>query len=219
MKLRKLLAIMACLGVLAPTARLDAQTLADIAREAKRKNQESTRSVITNDEMPSAAGFASIRLLRQTPNPPSLAPYESTPMPLVEAMLDFAGVRRDEVVFDIGSGDGRIVIVAAKVFGARGVGIEINSDLVALSREKIEENGLTERVRILHANALDVDLSAADVVTLYLTPDGLTLLRPHLEATLRPGTRVVCNTFPVKEWTPTRVERLRNHTVYLYHIP
>lgn len=219
MTLRKLLVVAAGLAALWPAPSLHAQTLADVARETKRKKQESARPVITNDEMPSAAGFPAIQLLRQTPNPPSLAPYESTSMPLVEAMLELAGVRRDEVVFDIGSGDGRIVIVAAEVFGARGVGIEIDSDLVALSRMKIEEKGLTERVRIFHANALDVDLSAADVVTLYLTPDGLTLLRPHLEATLRPGTRVVCNTFPVKEWTPTRVERLRNHTVYLYHIP
>jgi len=217
MRFRQLLVLAAGL-IFALAFNVRAQTLADVAREAKQKKKESARPVITNDEMPSTASFASIRLLRQTPNPPSLAPYESTSMPLVEAMLEFAGVRRDELVFDIGSGDGRIVIVAAEVFGARGVGIEIDSELVALSRQKIEERGLKDRVRILHANALDVDLSAADVVTLYLTPDGLTLLRPHLEATLRSGTRVVANTFPVKEWTPTRVERLQGHTVYLYHV-
>lgn len=217
MRFRKVLTVAAGLAAFWLAPGLCAQTLADIAREAKQKGQNSSRRVYTNDDLRS--GIPAIRLLRETVNPPSLAPYEPTSMPLVEAMLQFAGVRRDELVFDIGSGDGRIVIMAAEIFGARGVGIEIDSGLVARSRKTIEEKGLTERVRIIHANALDVDLSSADVVTLYLTPDGIDQLRPHLEATLRSGTRVVCNAFPVKEWTPTRVERLENHMVYLYYVP
>jgi len=196
----------------------DKQSLAEIAAEAKRKKQESTRPIVTNEEMP-AAGLPGIQLLRQSANPPSLAPYEPTPMPLVEAMLQLADVQSDDVVFDIGSGDGRIVIAAAELFRARAVGIEIDSDLAARSRKTIEEKGLTERVRIIHANALDVDLSPADVVTLYLTPDGLRLLRPHLEATLRPGTRVVCRTFEIDGWTPERIERRENEPVFLYRVP
>ena len=195
-----------------------AQTLAEIAAEAKRKKQESTRPVLSNEEMP-AAGLPSIKLLRQSPNPPSLAPYEATPMPAVEALLEVAGVRKDEVVFDIGSGDGRIVIAAAEHFGAFGVGIEIDSDLVARSRKTIEEKGLTERVSIIHANALDVDLSAADVVTLYIAPEGMRLLRPHLEATLRPGTRVVSRRSEMEGWTAAHIERREGDAIYLYRVP
>jgi len=215
--------ILAVAALAAPFAALgrpqDKQTLAEIAAEAKRKKQESTRPVVTNEEMPAAAGFPGSQLLRQSANPPSLAPYEPTPMPLVEAMLELAEVQSDDVVFDIGSGDGRIVIAAAELFRARAVGIEIDSDLVARSRKTVEEKGLSEQVRIVHANALDVDLSPADVVTLYLTPDGLRLLRPHLEATLRSGTRVVCRTFEIDGWTPERIERRENEPVFLYRVP
>ena len=215
--------ILAVAALAAPFAALgrpqDKQSLAEIAAEAKRKKQESTRPVVTNEEMPAAAGFPGIQLLRQSANPPSLAPYEPTPMPLVEAMLELAEVQSDDVVFDIGSGDGRIVIAAAELFRARAVGIEIDSDLVARSRKTVEEKGLSEQVRIVHANALDVDLSPADVVTLYLTPDGLRLLRPHLEATLRSGTRVVCRTFEIDGWTPERIERRENEPVFLYRVP
>ncbi|MGH9780031.1 MAG: SAM-dependent methyltransferase [Candidatus Acidiferrales bacterium] len=196
----------------------DKQSLAEIAAEAKRKKQESTRPVLTNEEMP-AAGLPSIKLLRQSSDPPSLAPYEATPLPAVEALLEVAGVGKDEVVFDIGSGDGRIVIAAAEHFGAFGVGIEIDSDLVARSRKTIEEKGLTERVRIIHANALDVDLSAADVVTLYIAPEGMRLLRPHLEATLRPGTRVVSRRSEMEGWTPAHIERREGDAIYLYRVP
>lgn len=215
--------ILAVAALAAPFAALgrpqDKQTLAEIAAEAKRKKQESTRPVVTNEEMPAAAGFPGIQLLRQSANPPSLAPYEPTPMPLVEAMLELAEVQSDDVVFDIGSGDGRIVIAAAELFRARAVGIEIDSDLVTRSRKTVEEKGLSEQVRIVHANALDVDLSPADVVTLYLTPDGLRLLRPHLEATLRSGTRVVCRTFEIDGWTAERIERRENEPVFLYRVP
>ena len=197
----------------------DKQSLAEIAAEAKRKKQESTRPIVTNEEMPAAASFTGVKLLRQSANPPSLAPYEATPMPAVEALLDVAEVRKDEVVFDIGSGDGRIVIAAAELFGALGVGIEIDADLVARSRKTIEEKGLTERVRIIHANALDVDLSAADVVTLYIAPEGIRILRPHLEATLRPGTRVVSRRSEVEGWTPARIERREGDSIYLYRVP
>jgi tRNA G46 methylase TrmB len=199
-----------------------AQSLTEIAAEAKRKKQESTRPLLTNDELRAAAagaGLPGVRLLGKSANPPSLAPYEATPMPAVEALLEVAEVRKGEVVFDIGSGDGRIVIAAAELFGALGVGIEIDSDLVARSRKTIEEKGLTERVRILHANALDVDLSAADVVTLYIAPEGMRILRPHLEATLRPGTRVVSRRAEMEGWTPVRVERREGDPVFLYRMP
>ncbi len=197
----------------------DKQSLAEIAAEAKRKKQESTRPVVTNEEMPAAAGFPAVRLLREGRNPTSLSGYAPTPMPVVEAMLELAGVNEGDIVFDIGSGDGRIVIAAAELRGARAVGIELDAELVAISRKLVEEKGLGERVRILHANALDVDLSPATVVMLYLTPDGQQLLLPHLSATLRPGTVVVCHEFGLRAWTPVEHRRVLGRTISLYRSP
>lgn len=215
--LRRVLLAAAFLAALCPPA--EGQSLAEIAAEAKRKKQESTRPVLTNEEMPAAAGLPGIQLLQQSPNPPSLAPFVPTPMPIVEAMLELANVRPDDIVFDIGSGDGRIVIAAAERFGAFGVGIEIDPDLVARSRRAIEEKGLTERVRILHANALDVDLSPADIVTFFLTPVGNETLRPHLEETLRPGIRVVSRDFRIAGWTLLEERLVMGATLYLYRVP
>ena len=203
-----------------------AQTLAEIAAEAKRKKQESTRPVLTNDNLPgqplgpsAGTGLPAIRQLELNPDRPSLAPFVPTPMPIVEAMLELANVRPDDIVFDIGSGDGRIVIAAAERFGALGVGIEIDPDLVARSRKTIEERGLTERVRIIHANALDVDLRPADIVTLFLTPTGNETLRPHLEETLRPGIPVVSRDFRIAEWTLLEERVVMGATLYLYRVP
>ena len=216
MRFRKLLVAAAGLSVLLLAMTLGAQTLADVAREAKQKNQNSSRRVWTNDDL--RTGIPPIRLLRETVNPPSLAPFEASAQTVVAAMLGIAGVQPDELVIDVGSGDGRIVIMAAEQFKARGVGIEIDETLVAVSRQTIQQKGLEERVRIVQANALDVDLSPADVVTLYLTPRGLETLRPHLERTLRPGTRVVSNTFEVPGWTPAQTAEVEGKPIFLYRI-
>lgn len=196
------------------------KSLAEIAAEAKRKKQESTRPVITNEELGSARpGLPAVHVRRPSEYVPALAPYVPTPMRVVEEMLALAGVQPDETVFDIGSGDGRIVIAAAEQFGAFGVGIEIDSGLVGRSRKTIEEKGLADRVRILHANALDVDLSAADVVTLYLTDPGNEVLRPHLERTLRSGTRVVSHQFPFPTWTLADRRTVEGRRIFLYVLP
>ena len=216
MRFRKLLVAAAGLAALGPALNLHAQTLADVAREAKQKNQSSSRRVYTNDDLRS--GIPAIRLLRQTVNPPSLGIYEGTPPAVVTAMLQLAGVEPQDLVFDIGSGDGRIVIAAAEQFQARGVGIELDDSMVALSQQTIHERGLEERVRIIHANALDVDLSPADVVTLFLPPNGMALLRPHLERTLRPGTRVVSNTVELPGWVPQQTETAEGRKLFLYRV-
>lgn len=193
-----------------------AQSLGDLARESQRKKEQSTRKVWTNDDL--GTGFPQIDLLGRATDPPLLAPFEASPLPVVEAMLELAGVRPGELVFDLGSGDGRIVIMAAEKFGARGVGIEVNEDLVAESRKAVAAKELEEKVKIIHANALDVDLRPADVVTLYLTPQGLELVRPHLERTLRPGTRVVSRIFEISLWTPTQTKVIDGRILYLYVI-
>ncbi len=216
MGFRKLLGVAAGLAVLWPALSLNAQTLADVAREAKQKNQSSSRRVYTNDDL--RTGIPAVRLLRETANPPSLGGYDATPPAVVTAMLQLAGVEPQDLVFDIGSGDGRIVILAAEQFKARGVGIELDETLVALSRQTVQEKGLQDKVQIIHANALDVDLSPADVVTLYLPPPGMTLLRPHLERTLRPGTRVVSNDAEMPGWTPERTETVERRKLFLYRV-
>ena len=99
----------------------------------------------------------------------SIAPYLASPMPVVRRMLKLAGVKPGEVVYDLGCGDGRIVITAAKEFGAYAVGIEIRRDLALKAMRAVEEAGLSDRVKIINANFFDVDISDADVVTLYLT--------------------------------------------------
>jgi SAM-dependent methyltransferase len=223
-----LLAAAALGGLFASPGRAqDKQSLAEIAAEAKRKKQESTRPVLTNDDLPgtpaapaigAGAGLPAVQVGKPSENPPRLAPYVPSPMGIVEAMLELAGVGPEDVVFDIGSGDGRIVIAAAELHGAFGVGIEIDPDLVVRSRRAIEEKGLTDRVRIIQANALDVDLSEADVVTLYLTVSGNEALRPHLEASLRRGTRVVSREFKIQDWTPLEEREVMGSILYFYRV-
>jgi len=216
MRFRKLLVVAAFAGSLLPAASVAAQTLADVARESKQKGQSSSRRVLTNDDL--HTGIPEIKLLRQSAETPSLAPFEPTSPAVIAAMLTLAGVQRDDLVFDVGSGDGRIVIQAAESFGARGVGIEIDETLVAESRRRVKEKGLEERVRIIQANAMDVDLSQADVVTLFLTTHGLETLRPHLERTLRPGTRVVAHTFEIPGWTPIALAQEERRQIFLYRV-
>ncbi|MGH9805549.1 MAG: SAM-dependent methyltransferase, partial [Candidatus Acidiferrales bacterium] len=160
-----------------------------------------------------------LKLLRAPrEHPPSLGPYVGSLQEKVRLMLQAARVKPGELVIDVGSGDGRIVILAAEGFGARAIGIELDAELVAHSRSLVAARGLDDRVNILHANALDVDISPADVVTLYLTPQGLTLLRPYLERTLRPGTRVVSNVFQIPGWKPAEGS-LPEEEIWLYRVP
>lgn len=196
----------------------DAQSVAEAARQAKQRKDASSAKVWTNDEL--GEGFPEIKLLR-TPrqHPPVLAPYLPTPIVKVRRMLEVAGVRPGELLMDIGSGDGRIVILAAEEFGARAVGIEIDPEMVARSRRAIAARGLDDRVRILQANALDVDLSPADVVAFYLTPEGVALLRLHLERTLRPGTRVVSFVYRMPKWTLDPATPDPEEEIWLYRIP
>src|ERR1035437_5663234 len=135
----------------------------------------------------------------------NLAPYIPTPQAVVDRMLEAAHVKPGDVVYDLGSGDGRIVITAAQKFGARGVGGEIRPDLCRIAKERIKSLGLDDRVRMVEGSALRVDLSAADVVTMYLLTSSNERLKPNLEKYLKPGARVVSNEFPIKGWKPVEV--------------
>ena len=137
----------------------------------------------------------------------AIAPYLASPMPVVRRMLKLAGVKPGEIVYDLGCGDGRIVITAAKEFGAYAVGIEIRRDLALKAMRAVEEAGLTDRVKIINANFFDVDISEADVVTLYLTTSANMKLRPKLEKELKPGARVVSHEYEIPGWTPVLIDR------------
>lgn len=151
-----------------------------------------------------------------------LAPYVPSPPPVVDRMLELAELTSSDTVYDLGSGDGRIVITAAQQFGARAVGVEIDPELVRKTRARIRDLNLTSRVRILNQDALTVDLSSATVVTLYLLTASNKLLKPNLERSLRPGARVVSHDFAIEGWKPLKTDRIRGlgrmHTIYLYEI-
>ena len=132
-----------------------------------------------------------------------LSTYEGMPLPVVEKMLELAQVRPGERVYDLGSGDGRILIMAAQKFGAYGVGIELDPRLVRRSLETIEKLGLGHQVRIIEGDILEQDLSAADVVTIYLTPYGLGKLEAHLKKYLHHGMRIVVVVDEIPGWKPT----------------
>ncbi|MFQ5724063.1 MAG: SAM-dependent methyltransferase [Terriglobia bacterium] len=207
------------LGLPAPTwgqQSHEGKSLAEIARESKRQKEQWTGKIWTNDDLGTV--FPEIRVLEKNENFLNLGAFDGTPLPIVEAMLRLADVQPGELVFDLGSGDGRIVILAAEEFGARGVGIEIDAELVAQSRRTVAEKGLEDQVKIIHANAFDVDLSLADVVTLYVAPTVMDRLREHLEGALRPGTRVVSHQHEVTGWEPERVLDLDGFFLYLYRV-
>ncbi|HSD44224.1 MAG TPA: class I SAM-dependent methyltransferase [Burkholderiales bacterium] len=129
-------------------------------------------------------------------------PYVPTPHSIVESMLAFAQVGADDLVVDLGSGDGRIVIAAAKQFGARGLGIEIDRTLIAESQERARKEGVAGRVRFVARDLFEADLREATVLTLYLLPETNRKLVPKILAEMRPGARVVAHRFAAGDWRP-----------------
>jgi hypothetical protein len=137
------------------------------------------------------------------------APFITTPGSVVEHMLELAGTQSADVVMDLGSGDGRIVIAAAQKFGARGIGIELDRGLVEESRRNAEHANVAARVSFVQGDVLTADLSPASVVTLYLLPGLIGKLQPRLIYELRPGTRIVAHAFGMAGWKPDRTQTLR----------
>jgi len=137
------------------------------------------------------------------------APFVTTPEEVVERMLALAGTGPQDYVVDLGSGDGRIVIAAAKNYGARGLGVDIDSRLVELSRENARRAGVAGRAVFEERDVFATDLSRATVVTIYLLPSLIDGLQPKLLDELRPGAKIVAHAFPMKGWKPDRIEKLR----------
>ncbi len=146
--------------------------------------------------------------------------YVPTPQRVVEAMLELAAVKSGDVVYDLGSGDGRMVITAAKKYGAHGVGIEIDPALVKKARENAAAAGVSDRVRFVNANLFTADISKASVVTLYLLQSINERLRPKLVRELKPGTRIVSHVFNMgPEWPPEKTVDVGPNRIFLWTLP
>src|SRR5438093_7059960 len=155
------------------------------------------------------------------PGQESLAPYVPTPQPVVDRMLELAGVTSKDLVYDLGCGDGRIVITAAKKYGARGVGVDINPERIREANENARSAGVEKLVTFIEQDALKVDVSQATVVTLYLLSSSNLKLRPILTRQLKPGARIVSHAFSMGDWEPLKEETLTdgegfNRTIYLW---
>ncbi len=167
-----------------------------------------------------SAALASVSLAQESS--PRLAPYYPTPEIIVEKMLELGGFKPGEKMFDLGSGDGRIVIMAAQKFGADATGVELDDYLWKQSSERIKKLGLESRARIIHGDLLKQDYSSADLITVYLLPGGNLKLRPLLEKQLKKGARLVAHDFEIEGWTPVQTMFIeddgegRSHTLYLY---
>lgn len=146
-------------------------------------------------------------------------PFASTRQPVVERMLEVADVSEDDVVYDLGSGDGRIVIAAADQYDARGVGIDIDPDLVREARKNAEEAEVTSQVEFRRKDMFEADFHDASVVTLYLLPSANRKLRPELFEQLEPGARVVSHDFDMGNWEPDTTVEMGRARIHLWTIP
>jgi SAM-dependent methyltransferase len=162
-------------------------------------------------------GIAALFQLPQPRTPDVI--FVPTREAVADQMLRLAAVTRDDVVYDLGSGDGRIVVLAAQKYGARGVGIEISPKLVNVAREVAREGEIEDRVTFIQGDLFDADISPATVVTLFLSPGVNARLEPKLRKELRPGTRVVSHQFTIGEWPPEKTVQAEDGTrLYLWTI-
>lgn len=168
--------------------------------------------------------FVSLRAAEPaTAQAPSLAPYVPTPQDVVERMLALANVGKGDVVIDLGSGDGRMVVTAAKKYGARGIGIDIDPARVAEGKANAAKAGVQQLVEFRQEDAMQADVSQATVVTLYLLSGSNVKLRPRLLSQLKPGARIVSHQFGMGDWAPDKVETFTDsngtsRTLYLWTV-
>jgi tRNA A58 N-methylase Trm61 len=154
----------------------------------------------------------------------NLAPYVVAPAHAVDKMLTIANLKPGETLYDLGCGDGRILITAAEKYNVKAVGIEIGQSLAEKAAENVKKHGLENQVKIIHGDFMNTDLSAANIVTLYLAPIANDTLRPNLEKYLKPNTRVVSYDYPIPGWkaidtAESKGRRGDTHMIYLYEVP
>lgn len=151
--------------------------------------------------------------------PPLDVPYVPTPMPVVDAMLDMARVKTEDALYDLGCGDGRIVVRAASRFGCTGVGVDLNPDRVAEARANAASHKVTGRTRFEVGDVFEFDFSPATVVTMYLLPSVNLKLRPRLLKELKPGTRIVSHDFDMGDWAPEATRDSGRSRIFLWTVP
>lgn len=156
------------------------------------------------------------------PAPPKRTPdvpYVPTPQPVVDAMLKLGEVKKGDILYDLGSGDGRIVITAAKVYGVRGTGIDINPERIEEAQANAKTEGVQDKVKFLNQDLFEANISDATVVTLYLLPSINLKLRPKLWKDLKPGTRIVSHSFDMGDWEPEKRIEVDGRYLYLWRVP
>jgi len=163
------------------------------------------------------AGAASAQSAARTQAPDVI--YVPTPYEVVDEMLKLAGVKKGDVLYDLGSGDGRIPVTAAKKFGIRAVGIDIDPTRIEEAKENARRNGVTKLVEFRNEDMFRAKLGDATVVTLYLLPDLNVKLRPKLLAELKPGSRIISHQFDMGTWKPEKRVELNGRTIYLWTVP
>ena len=211
-----------------------AQSLGEVARRnrAEKRTRPKATRVYTNNDLPRSGGLSTTGTEEKSQGEQaetveakpgeSLAPFVPSPEMLVDRMLQLAEVGPGDTVYDMGSGDGRIPITAAREFGANAVGVELDESLYKQSMARVTRLNLQDKVTFIHGDMLQVDLSPATVVTLYLLSSANEKLRPRMEKYLKKGTRVVCHDFEVPGWEPFQVQNViedensRRHVLYLY---
>ncbi len=146
-------------------------------------------------------------------------PYVPTPEEVVDQMLKLAEVAKTDILYDLGCGDGRIVITAAKQYGAKGVGIDIDPERIQEANANAKQAGVAERTRFIEKDLFEADIREATVVTLYLLPSVNEKLRPKLYKELKPGTRVVSHQFDMGDWKPEKKVEIGYRTIYLWKVP
>ena len=203
------------------------QSLGELARREQARQKPRAKRVYTDedfrrDRTPGPAAESAKSGEQPTPGV-RLAPFVPSPEWLVERMLEMAEVNAADTVYDLGCGDGRIMIIAAEKFGADAVGVEFDETLAKEAQKRVRDRGLEEKVKVIHGDMLQTDIRQATVVTLYLLPAANEKLRPNLEKQLPPGARVVAHDYPVPGWEAERAEKVEDdrdpgmhHMLYLY---
>ena len=167
-------------------------------------------------------GLSVLFVAAQQPAADKLAPYYPTPEIVVDKMMQLGGLKAGEKMFDLGSGDGRLVIAAARKYKADATGVELDDSLYRQSMDKIRSLGLAATARVIHGDLLQQDYSSADLLTVYLLPVGNDKVTPILEKQLKKGARIVAHDFEFTAWKPEKIEDIdddgegRSHRLYLY---
>jgi len=168
-----------------------------------------------------SASDVNVNLLRAQEG--KIVPYVPTPQEVVDRMLELAEVKKGDVVYDLGSGDGRIVVTAAKKYGVKAIGFEIDPQRIKESHENIKKAGVENLVEIRQQDIRNVDLSQASVLTMYLLPEVNLMIRPNIWKQMKPGSRVVSHDFDMGDWKALKTEHIKDgssweHTLYLWHV-